>query len=463
MNQSVWGPVQQEMSELLRRHPDDVPAVVDQLAKLQDILGRVPPLLQDNPLSDFNRLYLTVTESVLERLYAGRFADPAFLSRLDVEFAGPLLRRAAPCGRPPARLPAGLAVLFRRIPGRTAARCRGRRRGQRPHQLRPAVRAGHHVRPPGLRPGRRQRPAPRLSADQRDLRGGGPGPAPRLPGQVAAADRHDERRPATTGGRASTSSTPATWPGATRSSSGACGTTWALTGSGRAWTAPPRPRPAAAVADGRVPAVSRLFSQGAGRGPRWSKSAGPDPISGSISRAVVVPPSFAPATPIGAPVFRGRRCTALLFCTIRSLSPRVQVCAKPSDDFTAPAGGDRGDRAALHDHGANAVLALHHHLAVQRVLAQDSAPRSTLRCGGSGGGGGGGPGREADLLERSDFDASETHPARRKRPGRSRSGRAEHPRATRAGHDGSSHKAILGRGRNRRVRAMFGSGKEARR
>jgi len=87
MTESVWGPVKQEMTDLLQSHPDDVPAVVDQLTKLQDILGRVPPLLVENPLCDFNKLYLTITESVLERLYAGKFADPSFLSRLDVEFA----------------------------------------------------------------------------------------------------------------------------------------------------------------------------------------------------------------------------------------------------------------------------------------------------------------------------------------------------------------------------------------
>jgi uncharacterized protein DUF5995 len=87
MTQSVWGPVQQDMSDLLRTHPDDVPAVVDQLKELQEILCHVPPLLGENPLCDFNKLYLTITESVLERLYDGKFADPAFLSRLDVEFA----------------------------------------------------------------------------------------------------------------------------------------------------------------------------------------------------------------------------------------------------------------------------------------------------------------------------------------------------------------------------------------
>jgi uncharacterized protein DUF5995 len=87
MTQSVLGPVQQDLSQLLRGHPDDVPAVVDQLTELQGILCQVPPLLGENPLCDFNKLYLTITESVLERLYDGKFADPAFLSRLDVEFA----------------------------------------------------------------------------------------------------------------------------------------------------------------------------------------------------------------------------------------------------------------------------------------------------------------------------------------------------------------------------------------
>src|SRR3954453_11303253 len=117
MTQSVWGPAQQEMSALLQAHPDDVPAVVDQLAKLQDILNRVPPLLVENPLCDFNKLYLTITTSVLERLYAGRFADPAFLSRLDVEFAAryfDALRawtEASPC------CPKVWACLFRRIGG----------------------------------------------------------------------------------------------------------------------------------------------------------------------------------------------------------------------------------------------------------------------------------------------------------------------------------------------------------
>jgi hypothetical protein len=115
MNQSVWGPAQPAMSELLQAHPDDVPAVVDQLTALQDILGRVLPA----PLCDFNKLYLTITEGVLERLYAGAFRDPAFVSRLDVEFAGRYFDALRAWGGPEAspRCPRVWAGLFGRLPG----------------------------------------------------------------------------------------------------------------------------------------------------------------------------------------------------------------------------------------------------------------------------------------------------------------------------------------------------------
>jgi hypothetical protein len=117
MTQSVWGPVRQEMHDLLQGHPDDVPAVVDQLIKLQDILNCVPPLLHNNPLSDFNRLYLTITQGVLERLYSGGFADPAFLSRLDVEFAARYFDALRAWSDASPRCPQVWAGLFRRIPG----------------------------------------------------------------------------------------------------------------------------------------------------------------------------------------------------------------------------------------------------------------------------------------------------------------------------------------------------------
>jgi uncharacterized protein DUF5995 len=131
MNPSVWGPAQQEISELLRSHPDDVPAVVDQLTKLQDILGRVPPLLRDNPVCEVNQIFLRVTESVLEGLYAGRFRDPAFVSRLHVEFAARYFDALrAWSGRDgDGRCPRVWAGVFRRVadPGlrRPAAVCAG--------------------------------------------------------------------------------------------------------------------------------------------------------------------------------------------------------------------------------------------------------------------------------------------------------------------------------------------------
>jgi hypothetical protein len=119
VTESVWGCVHQDMTDLLAGHPDDVPAVVDQLTKLQDVLDRLPPLYGSNPLADFNRLYLVITTKVLDRLYTGCFADPAFLSRLDVEFAAryfdALRAWAGPDASP--HCPKVWAGLFQRIGG----------------------------------------------------------------------------------------------------------------------------------------------------------------------------------------------------------------------------------------------------------------------------------------------------------------------------------------------------------
>ena len=116
ITESVWGPVQREMADVLSAHPDDVPAVVDQLTALQDVLDRVPPLMGSNPLADFNKLYLTITTCVLERLYAGRFADPAFLARLDVEFAARYFDALRQWSDMSTGCPRAWAVLFLRIP-----------------------------------------------------------------------------------------------------------------------------------------------------------------------------------------------------------------------------------------------------------------------------------------------------------------------------------------------------------
>jgi hypothetical protein len=94
-----------------------VPAVVDQLTRLQDVLDRVPPLLHENPLCDFNKLYLRITSSVLERLDDGRFADPQFLSRLDVEFAARYFDAMRLWTEGSPSTPDVWSVLFRRMHG----------------------------------------------------------------------------------------------------------------------------------------------------------------------------------------------------------------------------------------------------------------------------------------------------------------------------------------------------------
>ncbi len=117
MTESVWGCVHEEMTVVLSGHPDDVPGVVDQLARLQDVLDRCPPLLHSNPLADFNRLYLIITTKVLDRLYAGSFADPVFLSRLDVEFAARYFDALRLWSDTKTACPKVWAVLLRRLQG----------------------------------------------------------------------------------------------------------------------------------------------------------------------------------------------------------------------------------------------------------------------------------------------------------------------------------------------------------
>ena len=176
MTESVWGPVHQDMTALLADHPDDVPAVVDQLTKLQDILERRAAAARQQPA---RRLQQALPDASPRAFWSGctRAASPTRPS-CPGSTSSSRPATSTPCGcgaTASAGLPAGVggAVLPDRRPGLPAAAVGGRR-GERAHQLRPAVRAGDHVRPPGLRPGRRRRPAPRLPADQRDLRGGDP-------------------------------------------------------------------------------------------------------------------------------------------------------------------------------------------------------------------------------------------------------------------------------------------------
>ena len=64
------------MAEPVWDYPEDVPAVVDRLTRLQNV----------RPAA-FTRLFLGVTTTVLDQLYQGRFAGPQFVSCLTVELA----------------------------------------------------------------------------------------------------------------------------------------------------------------------------------------------------------------------------------------------------------------------------------------------------------------------------------------------------------------------------------------
>lgn len=103
------------------RHPRyDVPALVDILGRLQDGLDQVPPLFLDNSIATFNKLYLPLVEEVLERLYAGRFRDPAFVSRLTVELASRYLDALRTWREDPARCPRAWSAIFVQVSGPAA-------------------------------------------------------------------------------------------------------------------------------------------------------------------------------------------------------------------------------------------------------------------------------------------------------------------------------------------------------
>ena len=121
----VWGPVQHTVSDLLADPPDDVPAVVRRLTDLQQVLDRMPAPPRGNPIADFNRLYLRITTGVLERLYAGSFADPAFLSRLDVEFAARYFDAVRAWSQARSCCPRVWSVLFGRIAGPVSSAAAG--------------------------------------------------------------------------------------------------------------------------------------------------------------------------------------------------------------------------------------------------------------------------------------------------------------------------------------------------
>src|SRR5260370_9592339 len=61
-----------------------VTSIAEAIARMESIDAGLP---DTDGLACFNRMYLEVTRAVGERLKAGFFADPEFMTRLDVAFA----------------------------------------------------------------------------------------------------------------------------------------------------------------------------------------------------------------------------------------------------------------------------------------------------------------------------------------------------------------------------------------
>lgn len=115
MTRPPWGPVQQDILDVLAGTPADVPDVVAQLARLQTLLERSTPTDRENPVADFNRLYWVITSEIQERLEAGDFADPDFLTLLDVEFAERYFEALRRWSRSSEDTPEAWKVLLRRL------------------------------------------------------------------------------------------------------------------------------------------------------------------------------------------------------------------------------------------------------------------------------------------------------------------------------------------------------------
>ena len=74
-------PYDTNLLALARANPETIAEVVNAFRAIDDLLPA------NDGLKWFNWLYLQVTEAVQSRIAAGGFADPAWLERLDVEFA----------------------------------------------------------------------------------------------------------------------------------------------------------------------------------------------------------------------------------------------------------------------------------------------------------------------------------------------------------------------------------------
>src|SRR4051812_38342070 len=86
MTNAPWEPLHREMTAAIDGEPHNVADVVEQLVAIQRVLDRFPTPNGENPVADFNNLYLTIAMRVLRFDREGRFADRTFLDVLHVEF-----------------------------------------------------------------------------------------------------------------------------------------------------------------------------------------------------------------------------------------------------------------------------------------------------------------------------------------------------------------------------------------
>jgi uncharacterized protein DUF5995 len=86
------------------------PASIDEVIERLESIDA--PLARSDGVGSFTRLYLDVTRAVQKQLAQATFADPVFLARLDVSFAGLYFEAVDACARDPQEVPRAWAPLF---------------------------------------------------------------------------------------------------------------------------------------------------------------------------------------------------------------------------------------------------------------------------------------------------------------------------------------------------------------
>jgi hypothetical protein len=115
MTESPWGPEHLKIMSVLDAELKDIAGVVQVLTDLQILLEQADPIDRKNGVADFNRLYRTITAEILDRWEAGAFADPAFLTLLDIEFAKRYLNALRLWGQNSDDTPEAWRVLFEKL------------------------------------------------------------------------------------------------------------------------------------------------------------------------------------------------------------------------------------------------------------------------------------------------------------------------------------------------------------